>query len=143
MFDIGGFDLIDGLELLADPSEASCPTCGNGDGHDCHEHGAQTHRHDDIESFSFRSNRPLRGDRIAQLLNAIVESYGDRLMRYKGVLHIANTDHKLILQGVHQLASHGYGAKWPADEPRTSKLVFIGRDLPRAMLARSLEQCEV
>jgi G3E family GTPase len=69
--------------------------------------------------------------------------YIDRLMRCKGVLHIADTDHKLILQGVHQLASHGYGTKWPAGEPRTSKLVFIGRDLPRAMLARRLEHCEV
>lgn len=141
MFDIGGFDLIDSLELSTDLYGTSCPTCDHG--HDCYEHGEQAHRHDDIESFSFRSDRPLRGDRIAQLLNALIASYGDRLMRYKGVLHIAGTDHKLILQGVHQLASHGYGAKWPPGEPRTSKLVFIGRDLPRAMLARSLEHCEV
>jgi G3E family GTPase len=141
MFDIGGFDLIDALELSADPAETSCSTCD--DGHHCQAHGERAHRHDDIESFSFRSDRPLRGDRIAQLLSALVASYGDRLMRYKGVLHIAGAESKLILQGVHQLTSHGYGAHWPAGEPRISKLVFIGRDLPREMLARSLKYCEV
>ena len=144
MFDIGGFDLVDALELPADPPDRSCESCDDRHDGDCAGHGTKTAvRHDEIESFSMRSYRPLRGDMIMQLLNALVASYGDRLMRYKGVLNIANANRKLILQGVHQLASHGYGAEWPLHEPRVSKLVFIGRDLPREMLARSLKHCEI
>jgi G3E family GTPase len=143
MFDIGGFDLIDTLELLSGANPDPCADAAGSGGcaHEGHTHSA--HRHDAIESFSLRSERPLNAERIAQWLNALVSAYGDRLMRYKGVLNIAQADRKLILQGVHQLSSRGYGAAWPSDGPRVSKLVFIGRDLPRAVLERSFHHCMI
>ena len=135
LFDIGGFDLVDTLELAAESDGKREATCT----HEGHHHAACTH--DKVESFSLRSDRPLDGRRIAQWVNALANAYGDRLMRYKGVLSIAGSDRKLIVQGVHQLANCGFGAAWPADTTRQSKFVFIGRELPRALLERSLHQC--
>lgn len=139
VFDIGGFDLVDSLELRAEPTTEPCAQTDCG--HAAHAHAG--HRHDGIESMALRFECPLRGERIGQWLNALVTAYGDRLIRYKGVLNIAEADRKLIVQGVHQLATCGYGADWPDDQPRQSKLVFIGRDLPRAVLERSLDFCKV
>jgi G3E family GTPase len=129
LFDIRGFDLVDTLEFA---TEAGCT-------HEGHHHAAC--QHDKIESFSLRSDRPLDSRRIAQWVNALAKAYGDRLMRYKGVLNVAGADRKLIVQGVHQLASCGFGAAWPADAMRRSKFVFIGREIPRAVLERTLDQC--
>ena len=81
--------------------------------------------------------------RIGRWLNALVTAFGDRLIRYKGVLNIADADRKLFVQGVHQLASCGYGVVWPDGQPRQTRLVFIGRDLPRAVLERSLDFCKL
>jgi G3E family GTPase len=139
VFDIGGFDLVDSLELQAGPASEPCADANCA--HAGHAHARN--RHDGIESLALRFDRPLRGERIGQWLNALVTAYGDRLIRYKGVLNIADADRKLIVQGVHQLATCGYGADWPDDQLRQSKLVFIGRDLPRAVLERSLDFCKV
>jgi G3E family GTPase len=81
--------------------------------------------------------------RFGQFMNAIVKSHGQALLRYKGVLHMAGHDRKVIFQGVHQLMSHDAGAAWAEGEARQSRLVFIGLDLPRALMTRSLQQCLV
>jgi G3E family GTPase len=49
----------------------------------------------------------------------------------------------VIFQGVHQLMGSDLGPKWEAKEPRGSKMVFIGIDLPREVFQQGLEQCLV
>jgi G3E family GTPase len=56
---------------------------------------------------------------------------------------MAGMDREVIFQGVHQLMSHDAGAPWMSNDQRESRLVFIGIDLPQAMLIRSLQQCLV
>ena len=62
------------------------------------------------------------------------------MLRYKGVLNMKGTDRKVIFQGVHQIMGSDLGPAWKADEERLSKMVFIGLDLPSALLAEGLEQ---
>ncbi|MDP1967857.1 MAG: GTP-binding protein, partial [Burkholderiaceae bacterium] len=45
--------------------------------------------------------------------------------------------------GVHQLMGSDLGPKWAEGEARTSKMVFIGIELPRDILIEGLEQCLV
>ncbi len=104
-------------------------------------HASHRHYHDDIQSFVFRSDRPFHGARFGQLMNAIVRSYGPTLLRYKGILNIHGENRKVVLQGVHQLLSHDTGTPWMEGEARVSKLVFIGIELPRELILRSLQQC--
>lgn len=100
------------------------------------------HAHDDdVKSFVFREDRPLDIVKIEDFLGSIVQVYGTKMMRYKGILNILGEDKRIVFQGVHMLMGADLGAKWKADETRSSKMVFIGRDLPQADIEKGLRQC--
>ena len=96
-----------------------------------------THEHDDdITSFVFRETRPMDLDKIEDFLSSIVQIHGAQLMRYKGILNIKGVEQRVVFQGVHMLMGSDVGAPWSADELRESKMVFIGKDLPRELLEK-------
>ncbi len=99
------------------------------------------HHHDDVKSFVYRATRPFSPAKLEDFLGAIVNVYGPRMLRYKGVLHMQGTERKVIFQGVHQLMGSDLGPLWASGETRTSKMVFIGIDLPRDILVQGLDQC--
>ena len=72
-----------------------------------------------------------------------MQVYGPRMLRYKGVLWMDGSDRKIVFQGVHQMMGSDVGAPWGEDEPRGSKMVFIGKKLPKATFIEGLEQCLV
>jgi G3E family GTPase len=124
LLDIRGFDLTAILEIEPDfLTDVD------------HEHD------DDVSSFVFRETRPLDMDRIEDFLGSIVQVYGTQLMRYKGVLNILGVNKRVVLQGVHMLMGSDYGNAWKSGETRESKLVFIGRDMPKEVLLKGLAQC--
>lgn len=104
---------------------------------DDHHH----HTHSDVASFVYRQPHPMNLDRIEEFLGAIVLVYGARMMRYKGILNILGKDHRYVFQGVHMLMGADIGARWKKGEPRETKIVFIGKDLPRETLVRGLNNC--
>ena len=69
--------------------------------------------------------------------------YGPRMLRYKGVLYMQGTDRKVIFQGVHQLMGSDLGPAWRPEEHKSSKMVFIGIDLPKDILLQGMEQALV
>lgn len=105
-----------------------------------HAHGHHHHHDDDVKSFVFRSDRPFDAAKLEDFLGAIVNIYGPRMLRYKGVLNMQGTDRKVIFQGVHQLMGSDLGPLWGEGEQRNSKMVFIGIDLPKDILLQGLEQ---
>jgi len=112
--------------------------------HPSHAHAGHGHHHhvdDDVKSFVFRSDRPFDPARLEDFLGAVVNIYGPRMLRYKGVLNMNGTDRKVIFQGVHQLMGSDLGPNWAEGEARGSKMVFIGIDLPRDIFLQGLEQC--
>ena len=112
--------------------------------HHGHHHHAHHHHHDDdVKSFVYRARRPFDPAKLEDLLGAIVQIYGPKMYRYKGVLDMKGTNRKVIFQGVHQLMGSDLGPEWGKDEQRESKMVFIGVELPREILEQGLKQCEV
>lgn len=114
--------------------------------HPSHAHEGHGHHHhvdDDVKSFVYKADRPFDPARLEDFLGAIVNIYGPRMLRYKGVLHMQGTERKVIFQGVHQLMGSDLGPAWAEGEPRQSRMVFIGIDLPRDILEQGLEQCLV
>ena len=112
--------------------------------HPSHAHGSAGHHHhhdDDVKSFVFRSDKPFSPAKLEDFLGAVVNIYGPRMLRYKGVLNMEGTDRKVIFQGVHQLMGSDLGLPWAEGEERTSKMVFIGIDLPKDIFMQGLEQC--
>jgi len=105
-----------------------------------HAHGHHHHHDDDVQSFVFRAERPFDPAKLEEFLGAIVNLYGPRMFRYKGVLDMKGTERKVIFQGVHQLMGSDLGPAWKPDEPRVSKMVFIGVKLPRDIFEQGLQQ---
>ncbi|MCU0925882.1 MAG: GTP-binding protein [Hydrogenophaga sp.] len=108
-----------------------------------HGHGGHGHHHhhdDDVKSFVYRATRPFNPAKLEDFLGAIVQVYGPRMLRYKGVLDMQGTDRKVIFQGVHQLMGSDLGPAWAEGEQRVSKMVFIGLDLPKDILVQGLDQ---
>ena len=150
VFDLRGFNLNAKLEidpefLNADPHAAHDH---DHDHHD-HEHGEpcdHPHHHahdDDVKSFVFRADKAFNPAKLEDFLGAIVQVYGPKMLRYKGVLFMKGSDKKVIFQGVHQLMGSDLGPKWLPGEKKQSKMVFIGIDLPKDILLQGLEQCLV
>jgi len=161
VFDLRGFNLNAKLEIDPDFLKDDAAH-GHDHGHDhghaddhehgehcdhpSHAHGGHGHHHhhdDDVKSFVFKAERAFDPARLEDFLGAIVNIYGPRMLRYKGVLHMEGTDRKVIFQGVHQLMGSDLGPAWAEGEPRLSKMVFIGIDLPSDIFLQGLEQCLV
>ena len=114
--------------------------------HPSHQHGEHGHHHhhdDDVKSFVFRAQRPFDPVKLEDFLGAVVNVYGPRMLRYKGVLHMQGTERKVIFQGVHQLMGSDLGPTWGVQEERMSKMVFIGIELPEDIFVQGLQQCLV
>jgi G3E family GTPase len=145
VFDLRGFNLNAKLDI--DPEFLKADDHDH-DHHD-HEHGEHCdhpHHHahdDDVKSFVFRSERAFNAAKLEDFLGSIVQVYGPKMLRYKGVLYMKGTDRKVIFQGVHQLMGSDMGPKWAPGERKNTKMVFIGLDLPRDVFQQGLEQCLV
>jgi G3E family GTPase len=154
VLDLKGFNLNAKLDI--DPDFLKEDDHGHDHDHDHHDHGhgehcdhpshakEQGHHHhhdDDVKSFVYRATKPFSPAKLEDFLGAIVNVYGPRMLRYKGVLNMEGTDRKVIFQGVHQLMGSDLGPLWAPGETRVSKMVFIGIDLPRDILVQGLDQC--
>ncbi|MDL2353870.1 MAG: GTP-binding protein [Pseudomonadota bacterium] len=105
-----------------------------------HQHSAHS---DDIAAFVFKSERPFDPARLDEFLSSLVNVFGPRMLRYKGVLLMDGAERKVVFQGVHQIMGSDLGAAWGETEQRGSKMVFIGKNLPKDVFIRGLEQCLV
>ncbi len=146
VFDLRGFNLNAKLDI--DPNFLNADAHAHDD-HD-HEHGehcdhpSHGHHHahdDDVKSFVFRSDKAFNPTKLEDFLGSIVQVYGPKMLRYKGVLNMKGTPRKVIFQGVHQLMGSDLGPPWAAGEKKSSKMVFIGIDLPKDIFLQGLEQC--
>lgn len=150
VFDLRGFNLNAKLDI--DPEFLNADAHAHGHDHDHdhdHEHGEHCdhphhhHHDDDVKSFVFKSDKAFNPAKLEDFLGAIVQVYGPKMLRYKGVLNMKGSDRKVIFQGVHQLMGSDLGPKWAPGEKKTSKMVFIGLDLPKDVFLQGLEQCLV
>ncbi|WPH21372.1 CobW family GTP-binding protein [Variovorax paradoxus] len=152
IFDLRGFNLNAKLDIdpdfLKEEEEHHDHDHAHGEhcDHPSHKHEGHGHHHhtdDDVKSFVYKADRPFDPAKLEDFLGAIVNIYGPRMLRYKGVLSMKGTERKVIFQGVHQLMGSDLGPEWGKDEARQSRMVFIGIELPREILEQGLEQCLV
>jgi G3E family GTPase len=145
LLDLRGFKLNDKLDI--DPDFLAEQSHAHDHDHVHDEHCGHEHHHhghtDDIAAFVFRSNRPFDTARLDNFLGGLVQVFGPRMLRYKGILYMEGADRKVVFQGVHQTMGSDIGAPWLESEERGSRMVFIGVNLPQATFLQGLEQCLV
>ncbi len=104
---------------------------------DDHEHS------DDVKSFVFKTDKLFDSAKLEEFLSAMIQVYGKEMMRYKGVLAMKDQPRRVVFQGVHMMMGGDLGKPWGPDEKRTSKMVFIGKGLPREVFEKGLDLCTV
>jgi len=141
VLDLRGFNLNEKLEI--DPDFLHPDSDDHEHAHDehCNHDHHHAHHTDDIAAFVFKSDRPFDSMLLDEFLGGLVQVYGPRMLRYKGVLWMKGADRKVVFQGVHQLMGSDLGGKWAPNEVRGSKMVFIGKNLPKDIFTKGLEQC--
>jgi G3E family GTPase len=93
------------------------------------------HEHDDeVTSLSLMSERPMDPTLFFPWVQDMTQKFGVDIMRMKGIIAFKNDPDRFVIQSVHMLLEGDHQRPWKDREPRTSRLVFIGRNLPKDVL---------
>jgi G3E family GTPase len=102
------------------------------------------HEHDEeIGSLSLTADRPLDPERFVPWIQKVTQDFGTDILRMKGIIAMKNDDQRFVVQAVHMILEGASRRPWKPDEKRDSRLVFIGRGLPRERLKQEFESCRV
>jgi G3E family GTPase len=104
---------------------------------------AHDHEHDShVKSLSLTTQTPLIPEKFFPWMQETVRQFGTDILRLKGIIQFQDDPDRFVIQGVHMLLEGDHQRPWKPDELRTSRLVFIGRDLPDDVLRAGFEQCQ-
>ena len=104
------------------------------------------HEHDDrVTSTSSKFEGALNVNKLERWIGELMQTKGEDLFRYKGVLAVKGMDQKFVFQGVHMLFGGSFSSEvppWKEGETRECRFVFIGRDLDHEELQQGLMDCK-
>ncbi|WP_107311853.1 CobW family GTP-binding protein [Burkholderia metallica] len=148
--------LVESDGLHADAAHADEHAHAHHDGHDPahddHEdHGGHAaHAHDDdhdhhehdesVSSVGIEVEADIDLDALEAWLGELRRADTANLFRMKGILAVQGRAQRYVLQGVHGVIELRAAQAWGC-EPRSSRIVFIGRDLDRAALTDRFHAC--
>jgi G3E family GTPase len=113
-------------------------TCGD----PCCANPFRGHRHDeDISTFSIIIDDPVEWGAFRQWLEYLAMLKGEDLLRFKGLIHVADRpDTPIVVHGVqHVFHPPRELASWPSADRRT-RLVFITRGISRSLIENTLSK---
>jgi G3E family GTPase len=107
-----------------------------------HSHGGLKHYHDEeMQSVSIAIDGDVDPERFMPWINDIVQREGPNILRSKGILAFKNEPKRFVFQGVHMILDGDVQRPWESDEPRKSRIVFIGRNLKEDELRQGFLAC--
>ena len=110
---------------------SSGPPDGAGDRHGHGDHRHDVNRHDDrIRAFAFASGAAIPAAMLEMFLDLLRSVHGPNLLRFKGVVKLAETpDSPIVIHGVQHVFHPAVQLPgWPDGDTRT-RIVLITRDL--------------
>ncbi len=99
------------------------------------------HEHDEeVSSVGISAPGDLDPQRLNAWLSRLLREQGPDIFRMKGILSVQGDPRRFVFQGVHMLFDGRPDREW-GQEPRSNKLIFIGRNLDRAALTSDFQAC--
>jgi G3E family GTPase len=113
-----------------------------GHDHHHHDHGGLKHYHDeDMQSVALKTDKPLNADKFFPWVQDLVATDGPAILRCKGILSFKDDPERFVFQGVHMILDGDHQRAWKEGEARSSRIVFIGRNLPEEKIRTGFESC--
>ncbi|MGO4714152.1 CobW family GTP-binding protein [Bradyrhizobium sp. 2TAF24] len=154
ILDIGLFDpAARGAEVVAWFARSASARAAGATHHHCHgagctdpshhHHGGAAHGHGGghhgVQSFSLLIDGPVAWEPFATWLDYVASLKGEDLLRFKGLVNVAEKPGQpVVVHGVQHVFHPPRDLDaWPTDD-RTTRLVFIVRDIPRELIERTL-----
>lgn len=118
--------------------------------HDHHENGEAhgrepsglKHFHDqEMHSVSLSVDGDVDPEKFLPWLQDYLQKEGASILRAKGILAFRGEPRRFVFQGVHMLLDGDLQRAWKPQEKRTSRLIFIGRNLNEAEIAEGFRAC--
>ena len=101
------------------------------------------HDHDDdVTSVSFVADNPLDMEKFQAWFGNLLRTKGQDILRSKGILDFAGEEERYVFQGVHMLMDASPMGSWPKGNARSSRIVFIGRNLDTMGLKEGFDNCK-
>ncbi|WP_053572074.1 CobW family GTP-binding protein [Caballeronia cordobensis] len=106
-----------------------------------HEHDHDDHHHDEsVSSVGIEVDADIDLDALQTWLAELRAADATKLFRMKGIFAVKGQPYRYVLQGVHDIIELKAAQAW-GSEPRSSRMVFIGRELDRATLNERFHAC--
>lgn len=96
----------------------------------------------EVGSIVVEFDYPVELAKVSQVMEELLLSFADNLLRYKGILSILDEPKRLLFQGVQRLYSADWDTDWNEGEKRHSVLVFIGVNLPEEIIREKFAELE-
>ena len=120
--------------LAAPPAHTCGPDCGH-DHHHHHHHHAPSHQ---VTSFVITKDQPVSWPALAFALGMLSTNRGEDLLRVKGIIHSREHDDPFAIHGVQHIFHPPAPLPAQAVTDRTTRLVFITRNLSQATVEEIL-----
>ncbi|MBA3446698.1 MAG: GTP-binding protein [Pseudaminobacter sp.] len=106
--------------------------------HGDHDHHDHDHRHDSrVRSFSLVHDAPVPFSTIEMFLDILRSAHGEKLLRMKGVIELAEDPGRpLVVHGVQKILHPPARLPFWPDEKRGTRLVLITLDMPEDYVRR-------
>jgi G3E family GTPase len=110
--------------------------------HGAHSHGGLKHYHDeDMQSVALEIPGDVDPEKFMPWINDYIQTEGPHILRSKGILAFKGEAKRFVFQGVHMVLDGDLQRDWKQGEKRTSKIVFIGRELKRDEIEKGFRAC--
>jgi G3E family GTPase len=111
-------------------------------GHGHHHHGHHHHNHlQNIDTVSIEKAGQLDGFKVSLWFRQVIAEYGDKILRFKGILNLKGDNDQFVLQGVHWDFEGRPGRAWGENEERVNRVGFIGRKLDADKITKGFDDC--
>jgi G3E family GTPase len=104
------------------------------------EEGHHHHHDEEIDSFSFRAGE-VNPDKFMPWISDLTQREGPSILRCKGIVAFPKEPRRFVFQGVHMILDGDLSREWRPEEPRESRVVFIGRDLDQKAIREGFMAC--
>lgn len=101
------------------------------------------HLHHDITSFCLSFDRDFDLKELSHQMLVLLNIHRHQVYRVKGIIAAESQPVKVVLQSVRNMLGLSDGTPWQPDEPRMSKIVFIGKGVKPESIERVFRNCLV